>query len=431
MTFDHDTEFVIIGSGSAGSTLANRLSADAVNRVLVLEAGPADRGLFSWMIHMPTAFAWPLRDDRFNWFYHSEPEPWLNDRVIHCPRGRVLGGSSSINGMVYIRGHALDYDKWAQRGCRGWSYRDVLPYFRRAETHEKGSDDYHGGDGPLHVTAGLLRSNPLHRAFTAAAVEKGYAESSDLNGFRQEGIGAMDRTTRNGRRWSTATAYLKPALRRANLSLATRALVTRILIENGQAVGVEYLHRNEVLQGSRHARGHSRGRRHQLAPDPAALRHRPRRPPCRSRHHASPRPAPGGRKPAGPPRGLCPARMQGTRQSAAPPDTPWQTEGRPRVVPHQVRAGNDQSHGVGWIHPQPRRHRTPRHPVSLPADGHDLRRLQCEPHARFPGNGRHHAAALAGTCQDPQRRSAPGAGEFSSTTSRNPGTCDASWTLSA
>ncbi len=241
MAYDREVEFVIIGSGSAGSTLANRLSADPVNRILVLEAGPNDSGFFSWMIHMPTAFAWPLRDDRYNWFYHTEPEPWLDNRVIHCPRGRVLGGSSSINGMVYIRGHAFDYDKWAQHGCRGWSYRDVLPYFRRAEFHEYVSDDYHGDDGPLHVTAGRLESNPLCRAFTDAAVEAGYAESSDLNGYRQEGFGGMDRTTRNGRRWSTASAYLRPALTRTNLSVETKALTTRIIFEKQAAVGVEYV----------------------------------------------------------------------------------------------------------------------------------------------------------------------------------------------
>ena len=240
MADDREVEFIIVGTGSAGSTLANRLSAARENRVLVLEAGPMDTGFSSWMIHMPTAFAWPLRDDRYNWFYHTEPEPWLNNRVIHCPRGRVLGGSSSINGMVYIRGHAFDYDKWAQSGCRGWSYRDVLPYFRRAESHERGSDDYHGDDGPLHVTSGRLERNPLFRAFTDAAVEAGYAESADLNGYRQEGVGAMDRTTRNGRRWSAAVAYLKPALDRPNLSLETRALATRILFDGRKATGIEY-----------------------------------------------------------------------------------------------------------------------------------------------------------------------------------------------
>ena len=197
---------------------------------------------------MPTAFAHPLKDDRFNWFYHSQPEPGLNDRVIHCPRGRVLGGSSSINGMAYIRGHAFDYDKWAQLGCKGWSYREVLPYFRRAESHDRGADDYHGGDGPLHVTSGRTERNPLYRAFVDAAVEAGYAQSDDLNGLRQEGVGRMDRTTRSGRRHSTARAYLRPVLDRANLSLEVRALTLRILFEGKRATGVEYAHRGRTLR---------------------------------------------------------------------------------------------------------------------------------------------------------------------------------------
>ena len=238
---DREFEFIIVGAGSAGCTLANRLSSGGTHRVLVLEAGPPDRGFRSWQIHMPTALAHPLRDDTWNWFYHTMPEPHLKKRVIHCPRGRVLGGSSSINGMAYIRGHAFDYDKWAQAGCRGWSYREVLPYFRRAETFDRGSDDYHGGEGPLHVTSGSVGSNPLYRAFIDAAVEAGYAESRDLNGYRQEGVGRMDRTTRGGRRWSTAVAYLKPALGRPNLSLAVRAPVSRVLVEGGRAVGIEYL----------------------------------------------------------------------------------------------------------------------------------------------------------------------------------------------
>jgi len=239
--FDREVDYVIVGSGSAGSTLANRLTADGRHRVLVLEFGGMDRGVDDWKLHMPTAFAFPLKDDKYNWFYHSEPEPYLGGRVIHCPRGKVLGGSSSINGMVYIRGHAFDYDKWAQAGAKGWSYREVLPYFRKAESFELGADDYHGGDGPLHVTAGKVENNnPLYRAFIEAAKQAGYAESMDLNGVRQEGIGRMDMTTRNGRRWSAATAYLKPALKRPNLALDVRALTRRVLFDGKRAIGVEY-----------------------------------------------------------------------------------------------------------------------------------------------------------------------------------------------
>ena len=238
--YDREVEFLIIGAGSAGCTLANRLSADKDNRVLVLEAGPMDTGLDSWKIHMPTAFAYPLKDDKYNWFYHSQPEPYLGDRVIHCPRGRVLGGSSSINGMVYIRGHAFDYDKWAQKGCKGWAYRDVLPYFRRAESLDTGADDYHGGDGPLKVTSGTIESNPLFRAFIDASVEAGYAESMDLNGVRQEGVGRMDRTTHNGKRRSAAVSFLKPVMDRPNLSVEVRALTNRVLFDGKKAVGVAY-----------------------------------------------------------------------------------------------------------------------------------------------------------------------------------------------
>jgi choline dehydrogenase len=216
--------------------LANRLSADADTQVLVLEAGPRDRSLF---IHMPAAFAWPLKDDKYNWYYESEPEPHMDGRRMYCPRGRVVGGSSSINGMAYVRGHALDYDRWAGNALPEWSYAHVLPYFKRAESRAKGGDDYRGADGPLHVSTGAC-SNPLYRAFIEAGVEAGYPFTEDMNGYQQEGFGAMDMTTHKGRRWSTAQAYLKPALARPNLSLQVGALVTRILFEGQRAVGVEY-----------------------------------------------------------------------------------------------------------------------------------------------------------------------------------------------
>ncbi|WP_422366069.1 choline dehydrogenase [Pelagibius sp.] len=233
-----DTEnfdYIIIGAGSAGCVLASRLTEDPEVRVLVLEAGGRDNSIF---IHMPAALAKPLANDKYNWFYHSEPEPHLNNRRLYCPRGRVLGGSSSINGMAYVRGHARDYDRWAQSGLSGWSYADVLPYFRKAETYERGPDDYRGGDGPLNVSAGACE-NPLFQAWIEAGRQAGYPVTTDPNGQQQEGFGHMDMTVHNGRRWSAMVAYLKPAMERPNLTVWTRALTTRLLIENNRAVGVE------------------------------------------------------------------------------------------------------------------------------------------------------------------------------------------------
>jgi choline dehydrogenase len=205
---------------------------------LLIEAGPRDR---SWRIAMPAAVGSLLSSDRFNWNFVSDPEPHLDGRRLTHPRGRVLGGSSSINGMVYVRGHAADYDGWAGAGLRGWGYADVLPYFRRAEQHLHGADRYHGGLGPLHVYAPDLRNSPLAAAFVQAALEAGYGEAPDCNGERQEGFGRVDRTTtRKGRRCSAARAYLTPALKRRNLTVLTGALVHRVLISGRRATGIEY-----------------------------------------------------------------------------------------------------------------------------------------------------------------------------------------------
>ena len=229
-------DYIIVGAGSAGCVLANRLSEDADVNVLVLEAGPVDRSLF---IHMPSAFAIPLESDKYNWYYESEPEPSLDNRRIYCPRGRVLGGSSSINGMVYIRGHALDYEAWAaQPGLGGWSYAQCLPYFKRAETRAAGGDPYRGDSGPLRVSTGAGR-NPLYQAFVEAGQQAGYPYTADMNGYQQEGLGPMDMTVHKGRRWSTAMAYLRPARKRPNLTVRTRAQVARVVFEGGRAVGVQ------------------------------------------------------------------------------------------------------------------------------------------------------------------------------------------------
>jgi len=241
---NHAFDYLIVGAGSAGCVLANRLGEDPTVQILLLEAGPADN---SWTIDMPSAVGLVVGGTRYNWNYSSEPEPYLDGRKIGTPRGRTLGGSSSINGMVYIRGHARDYDGWAEQGCAGWSYQEVLPYFKRAQTHADGADDYRGAMGHLHVTPGDTQT-PLCAAFLAAGAEAGYGLSSDLNGYRQEAFGPVDRTTRNGRRWSTSRGYLREALGRGNVRVATDALALRILFEGSCAVGVEYEQSGETHQ---------------------------------------------------------------------------------------------------------------------------------------------------------------------------------------
>ena len=235
-------DYLIIGAGSAGCVLANRLTEDEGVSVLLLEAGGSDRSIF---IQMPAALSIPMNTRRYNWRYETEPEPNMNGRRMHCPRGRVVGGSSSINGMVHVRGNPLDFDGWQAEGAKGWSFADVLPYFRKAETRAEGGDAYRGDGGPLATSNGTC-GNPLYAAFVEAGVQAGYGRTEDMNGFRQEGFGRMDMTIRRGRRWSTANAYLRPASKRSGLEVETGALTTRILFEGRRAVGVEYQHRGRT-----------------------------------------------------------------------------------------------------------------------------------------------------------------------------------------
>jgi choline dehydrogenase len=241
---DLSFDYVIVGAGSAGCVLANRLSAQPGASVLLLEAGPRDR---TWKIHMPAALTYNLRDAKYNWAYETEPQAHMNGRRLYWPRGRVLGGSSSLNAMVYVRGHALDYDRWAGNGLPGWSYAHVLPYFKRAETCARGGDDYRGTSGPLHVSRGAM-ANPLFAAFIEAGQQAGYSFTADMNGFQQEGFGPMDMTIHRGRRWSAAAAYLRPAMRRRNLRVMVGALATRIVHETGRATAVEFRHRGVLVR---------------------------------------------------------------------------------------------------------------------------------------------------------------------------------------
>lgn len=231
-------DYIVVGGGSAGCVLANRLSADPANRVLVLEAGRRD-SRWDVFIHMPAALTYPIGSRFYDWKYTSEPEPHMDDRRVYHARGKVLGGSSSINGMIFQRGNALDYERWAaDSGMEEWDYAHVLPYFKRMETCLAGEDDYRGGAGPLVLERGPAE-NPLFGAFLEAAQQAGHSLTDDVNGYRQEGFGRFDRNLHRGRRLSAARAYVHPVLSRTNLEVRTRALVTRILFEGTRAVGVE------------------------------------------------------------------------------------------------------------------------------------------------------------------------------------------------
>jgi choline dehydrogenase len=244
-----EVDHIVVGAGSAGCALAYRLSEDGQSTVLVLEHGGSDAGP---LIQMPAALSIPLNMAAYDWGYQTEPEPGLGGRRLHCPRGKVIGGSSSINGMVYVRGHAQDYDGWEAMGAAGWGYRHVLPYFKRLETSHGGEPGWRGADGPLHVTRGAM-ANPLYRAFIEAGRQAGYPLTRDYNGRQQEGFGPMEMTVWGGRRWSAAKAYLRPALLRPNIDLMKRTLARRVVFEGGRAVGVEVARggRTEVIKARR------------------------------------------------------------------------------------------------------------------------------------------------------------------------------------
>ena len=238
-------DYIVIGAGSAGCVLANRLSEDPEHSVLLLEAGKDDRSLF---IRMPTALSIPMNTPRFSWGYWGEPEPGLDGRRMDCARGKVLGGSSAINGMVYVRGHAADFDQWVAVGATGWGYADCLPYFKRAERWMDGGDTYRGGEGPVDTCNGNNMKNPLYTAFIAAGEEAGYGRTEDYNGYRQEGFGPMHMTVRRGERCSTDWAYLATARNRTNLTVVTEAEVDKLILSGKQVTGVRYQRRGEVSE---------------------------------------------------------------------------------------------------------------------------------------------------------------------------------------
>ncbi|KYL30852.1 choline dehydrogenase [Pseudoalteromonas agarivorans] len=230
-------DYIIVGAGSAGCVLANRLSEDTNNKVLLLETGGSDKSIF---IKMPTALSIPMNTDKYAWQFHTQPEPYLDNREMHCPRGKVLGGSSSINGMVYVRGHAKDFDEWQQHGANGWDYQSCLPYFKKAESFYLGENAHRGGTGPLGVNNGNEMQNPLYTTFIKAGVEAGYAHTDDYNAAQQEGFGPMHMTVKDGVRSSASREYLDPVKSRRNLTVITGALAQKVILEGKKVTGIEY-----------------------------------------------------------------------------------------------------------------------------------------------------------------------------------------------
>ncbi|WP_282109592.1 choline dehydrogenase [Shewanella algicola] len=242
-SISHQYDYIIVGAGSAGCVLANRLTENPDNKVLILETGGSDKSIF---IQMPTALSIPMNTKKYAWQFETQAEPHLDNRRMHCPRGKVLGGSSSINGMVYVRGHARDFDEWQQHGAKDWNYAHCLPYFKKAETWSFGGNVYRGDSGPLGVNNGNEMKNPLYQAFIDAGVDAGYLATADYNASQQEGFGPMHMTVKNGVRWSTANAYLRPAMKRDNLTVVTHALVHNVIMQGKTAVGVRYERKGQM-----------------------------------------------------------------------------------------------------------------------------------------------------------------------------------------